>query len=50
MVDKPWEAIKVIRKAQVPVVPIYFLLEIVGLFYFLSKSIGTFVPQITIKF
>jgi hypothetical protein len=26
MVDKPWEegAIKVIRKAQVPVVPIYF--------------------------
>jgi putative hemolysin len=43
MVDKPWEegAIKVIRKAQVPVVPIYFTLEIVGYFIFFPKS-GTF--------
>jgi putative hemolysin len=33
MVDKPWEsAIKVIRKAQVPVVPIYFHAKIVVYF------------------
>lgn len=39
VVDKPWEegAIKVIRKAQVPVVPIYFHAKNSRLFYFLSK-------------
>jgi putative hemolysin len=39
MVDKPWEegAIKVIRKAQVPVIPIYFHAKNSRLFYFLSK-------------
>lgn len=39
MVDKTWEegAIKVIRKAQVPVVPIYFHAKNSRLFYFLSK-------------
>jgi putative hemolysin len=39
VVDKPWEvgAIKVIRKAQVPVVPIYFHAKNSQLFYFLSK-------------
>jgi putative hemolysin len=39
MVDKPWEegAIKVIRKAQVPVVPIYFHAKNSKLFYFLSS-------------
>ncbi len=39
MVDKPWEegAIKVIRKAQVPVVPIYFHAKNSRLFYMLSK-------------
>jgi putative hemolysin len=39
MVDKPWEegAIKVIRKAQVPVVPIYFHAKNSKMFYFLSK-------------
>ncbi|OCB75374.1 GNAT family N-acyltransferase [Flavobacterium crassostreae] len=44
MVDKPWEegAIKVIRKAQVPVVPIYFHAKNSRLFYFLSKINGTF--------
>ena len=43
MVDKPWEegAIKVIRKAQVPVVPIYFHAKNSRLFYFLSKISGT---------
>ena len=43
MVDKPWEegAIKVIRKAQVPVVPIYFHAKNSRLFYFLSKIGGT---------
>jgi putative hemolysin len=41
MVDKPWEegAIKVIRKAQVPVVPIYFHARNSWLFYF--KISGT---------
>jgi len=44
MVDKPWEegAIKVIRKAQVPVVPIYFHAKNSWLFYLLSKISGTF--------
>ena len=39
MVDKPWEegAMKVIRKAEVPVVPIYFHAKNSRLFYFLSK-------------
>lgn len=39
VVDKPWEegAIKVIRKAQVPVVPIYFHAKNSRLFYTLSK-------------
>ena len=43
MVDKPWEegAIKVIRKAQVSVVPIYFHAKNSGLFYLLSKISGT---------
>ena len=44
VVDKAWEegAIKVIRKAQVPVVPIYFHAKNSWLFYFLSKISGTF--------
>lgn len=39
VVDKAWEegAIKVIRKAQVPVVPIYFHAKNSKFFYFLSK-------------
>lgn len=39
VVDKPWEegAIKVIRKAQVPVIPIYFHAKNSRLFYILSK-------------
>ncbi len=43
MVDKPWEegAIKVIRKAQVPVVPIYFHAKNSRFFYLLSKIHGT---------
>jgi putative hemolysin len=43
VVDKPWEegAIKVIRKAQVPVVPIYFHAKNSWFFYFLSKISGT---------
>jgi putative hemolysin len=43
MVDKEWEegAIKVIRKAQVPVVPIYFHARNSRFFYFLSKINGT---------
>lgn len=43
MVDKPWEegAIKVIRKAQVPVVPIYFHAKNSKLFYMLSKISDT---------
>jgi putative hemolysin len=46
MVDKPWEegAIKVIRKAQVPV-PIYFHAKNSWLFYLLSKISSTFAPQ-----
>lgn len=44
VVDKPWEegAIKVIRKAQVPVVPIYFHAKNSRLFYFLSSLNDTF--------
>ncbi len=43
MVDKQWEegAIKVIRKAQVPVIPIYFHAKNSRLFYFLSKISDT---------
>ncbi len=39
VVDKPWEegAIKLIKKAKVPVVPIYFHAKNSRLFYFLSK-------------
>jgi len=39
VVDKPWEegAMKVIRKAQVPVIPIYFHAKNSRLFYFLSQ-------------
>jgi putative hemolysin len=44
VVDKDWEegAIKVIRKAQVPVVPIYFHAKNSRLFYFLSKINSSF--------
>jgi 1-acyl-sn-glycerol-3-phosphate acyltransferase len=47
MVDKPWEegAIKVIRKAQVPVVPIYFHARNSWLFFFSPKSVAPFVLQ-----
>ena len=43
VVDKAWEegAIKVIRKAQVPVVPIYFHAKNSWLFYMLSKISDT---------
>ncbi len=43
MVDKPWEegAIKVIRKAQVPVIPIYFHARNSRLFYLFSKINST---------
>jgi putative hemolysin len=43
VVDKAWEesAIKIIRKAQVPVVPIYFHAQNSRFFYFLSKISGT---------
>lgn len=43
VVDKTWEegAIKVIRKAQVPVVPIYFHAKNSRLFYFLSSLNST---------
>ncbi len=43
LVDKAWEegAIKVIRKAQVPVVPIYFHAKNSWLFYMLSKISDT---------
>jgi putative hemolysin len=39
VVDKPWEegAIKIIKKAKVPVVPIYFHAKNSKLFYFLSN-------------
>ena len=43
-VDKPWEetAIKLIRKAEVPVVPIYFHAKNSKLFYRLAKIGGVF--------
>lgn len=39
VVDKPWEegAIKIIKKANVPVIPIYFHAKNSNLFYFLSS-------------
>ena len=42
-VDKPWEegAIKLIKKANVPVIPIYFHAKNSRLFYFLSKLSDT---------
>ena len=44
VVDKPWEegAIKLIKKANVPVVPIYFHAKNSKLFYFLSRLNDTF--------
>ena len=44
VVDKPWEegAIKLIKKANVPVVPIYFHAKNSTFFYLLSKLSGTF--------
>ncbi|WP_306349626.1 lysophospholipid acyltransferase family protein [Flavobacterium sp. '19STA2R22 D10 B1'] len=43
VIDKPWEegAIKLIRKAKVPVVPIYFHAKNSRLFYMLSKMNDT---------
>ncbi|MCB0376204.1 MAG: lysophospholipid acyltransferase family protein, partial [Sinomicrobium sp.] len=43
IVDKPWEeaAIKLIKKAKVPVIPIYFHAKNSRLFYRLSKISGT---------
>ena len=42
-VDKPWEegAVKLIKKANVPVIPIYFHAKNSRLFYFLSKFSNT---------
>ncbi|MDO7173475.1 lysophospholipid acyltransferase family protein [Mariniflexile sp. AS56] len=44
MVDKPWEAsaMKLVKKAEVPVVPIYFHAKNSRLFYKLSKISDTF--------
>ncbi len=44
MVDKPWElgAVKLIQKAEVPVIPIYFHAKNSKLFYILSKISDTF--------
>ncbi len=44
IVDKPWEqvAIKIIKKAQVPVIPIYFHARNSKLFYNLAKISDTF--------
>ena len=44
VVDKPWEegAIKLIKKANVPVIPIYFHAKNSRIFYFLSKLNDTF--------
>ncbi|APY10797.1 glycerol acyltransferase [Seonamhaeicola sp. S2-3] len=44
VVDKPWEeaAIKLIKKAEVPIVPIYFHAKNSKLFYKLSKISDTF--------
>ena len=43
MVDKPWElgAVKLIKKAEVPVIPIYFHAKNSRLFYILSKISDT---------
>jgi len=43
IVDKPWEegAIKLIHKAKVPIIPIYFHAKNSRLFYFLSKISDT---------
>jgi len=43
IVDKPWEegAVKLIHKAKVPVIPIYFHAKNSKLFYFLSKISDT---------
>jgi putative hemolysin len=45
MVDKPWEEGQVIRKAQVPVIPIYFHAKIVGCFIYFLKLAAPSVPQ-----
>lgn len=44
MVDKPWEegAVRLIKKAKVPVIPIYFHAKNSTLFYVLSKISDTF--------
>ncbi len=44
MVDKPWEegAVRLIKKANVPVIPIYFHAKNSRLFYVLSKISDTF--------
>jgi len=44
MVDKPWEdgAVRLIKKAKVPVIPIYFHAKNSNLFYVLSKISDTF--------
>jgi putative hemolysin len=44
MVDKPWEegAVRLIKKAQVPVIPIYFHAKNSRMFYVLSKISDTF--------
>jgi putative hemolysin len=43
MVDKPWEdgAVRLIKKAKVPVIPIYFHAKNSPLFYLLSRISGT---------
>ncbi len=43
IVDKPWEesAIKLIHRAKVPIIPIYFHAKNSRLFYFLSRLSGT---------
>ena len=43
MVDKPWEegAVKLIKKAEVPIIPIYFHAKNSRLFYMLSKISDT---------
>ena len=43
-VDKPWEkgAVRFIKKANVPILPIYFHARNSRLFYFLSKMSDTF--------
>ena len=44
MVDKPWEegAVRLIKKAQVPIIPIYFHAKNSNLFYVLSRISDTF--------